>query len=104
MTERPRVDTYAEQPGTPPDGHMVLAYRVDLETADGWEVDDYAAQVPVEITDADPTSNAQRVAQTTADEVLAGHAPDVVRVRVLVWAGRPGRDEDATAVAERSRA
>ncbi|SOB83150.1 hypothetical protein [Streptomyces sp. 1331.2] len=86
------------------DGHACYAYRVDLQTADGWEVDDYAEFAPAEIVDADPVLNAEKFAQTVADEVLAGHDPDVIRVRVLVWAGRPGRDEDAAAVVERFRA
>ncbi|MQS15870.1 hypothetical protein F7Q99_27320 [Streptomyces kaniharaensis] len=85
------------------DGHMLFAYRVDLQTTYGWEVDDYVERAPVEIVDIDPTRNAEQFAQTTADEVLAGHDPDVINVRVLVWAVRPGRDEDAAAVVERSR-
>ncbi|MFD7738403.1 hypothetical protein [Streptomyces sp. MJM8645] len=87
------------------DGHMLFAYRVDLQTGDGWEVEDYAELAPVEIVDADPKRNAERFAQETVEEVLADHAADeeVTAARVLVWPGRPGRDEDAAAVVERAR-
>ncbi|MGW2543682.1 hypothetical protein ACWC5I_23105 [Kitasatospora sp. NPDC001574] len=87
------------------DGHMLFAYRVDLQTAGGWEVEDDAELAPVEIVDADPKRNAQRFAQTTVEEVLADHAADeeVTAVRVLVWAGRPGTDAEAAAVVERAR-
>ncbi|MEU6238418.1 hypothetical protein [Kitasatospora sp. NPDC047058] len=88
------------------DGHMLFAYRVDLQTADGWQVEDYAELAPVEILDADPGRNAARFAESTVEEVLADHAADeeVTAARVLVWPGRPGHDADAAAVVERARA
>ncbi|MFD4659328.1 hypothetical protein ACFWP2_27285 [Kitasatospora sp. NPDC058444] len=87
------------------DGHMLFAYRVDLQTADGWDKADYSELVPVEIVDADPERNAQRFAEATVEEVLADYAADedVTAARVLVWPGRPGRDADAAAVVERTR-
>ncbi|MCG6500348.1 hypothetical protein, partial [Kitasatospora sp. A2-31] len=88
------------------DGRMLFAYRVDLQTANGWEEADYAEFAPVEILDADPTRNARRFAETTVEEVLADYAADeeVTAARVLVWPGRPGRDQGAAAVVERARA
>ncbi len=87
------------------DGHMLFAYRVDLQTADGWEVEDYVEHAPVEILDADPTRNAERFARSTVEEVLADHAADeeVTAARVLVWPGRPGPDAAAAAVVEQAR-
>ncbi|WP_405018160.1 hypothetical protein OHV05_15335 [Kitasatospora sp. NBC_00070] len=85
------------------DRYVKVWHRTDLQAGGAWTPGDFLDTDTVERGD-DEQAALDQLAREILDEELPTDRPDTVTaVRVMLWTGRPGPDEDAVATAEATR-